>query len=442
MKKLILTPILALLFTGSSILTANNWPEEYLGLPGDNLNLYAVMDLFRESPTLESFERSLNDPDKIINNLDLNNDNYVDYIIVRDYLDRNVHNIVMSVAMTATEYQDVAVFTVQKFRDGSVQIQLIGDEALYGKNYIIEPVYDETPNPGYRGNTIKTKEVRVITTTYYHVAAWPVVTYIYHPTYVVWHSPWYWGGYPGYWVSWRPYYWHYYYGYHYGWHTHYYTYYRPWPHNRYSGYNGFYRRTLRNTSPQVVTGIRDGRYKTTYSKPDELSRGKNQYEKVSAAQNATNRNATKSNNSAVSNRANTEKTTNKINASASNNRNNTRNQALESAGKSNARNTDKSKASAHTVRSTSASGSSWETTSPSTSRNAATPSTSKSNNVTNRSSSTTKSATASSSLKATTKTTRQTAVSNKSNTGNRNTTVGQNRNTRSNTTGKSSSTRR
>ena len=31
-----------------------------LGLPGDNLDLYAVMDLFQKSKTIEDFEKSLN----------------------------------------------------------------------------------------------------------------------------------------------------------------------------------------------------------------------------------------------------------------------------------------------------------------------------------------------------------------------------------------------
>ncbi|MFO7721914.1 MAG: hypothetical protein R6V49_01705 [Bacteroidales bacterium] len=119
MKKLILTPVLALLFALGSAQTAQNYPEEYLGLPGDNLNLYAVMDLFREAETLEAFERSLNDPDKVINNLDLNNDKYVDYLFVHDYVDGNVHAIVLRVALNNKEYQDVAVFTVEKFSDGT-----------------------------------------------------------------------------------------------------------------------------------------------------------------------------------------------------------------------------------------------------------------------------------------------------------------------------------
>jgi hypothetical protein len=33
-------------------------------------------------------------------------------------------------------------------------VQIIGDEALYGRDYIVEPSYNrtETPNPGYTGN--------------------------------------------------------------------------------------------------------------------------------------------------------------------------------------------------------------------------------------------------------------------------------------------------
>lgn len=38
----------------------NNQPVA-LGLPGDNLNLYAVLEVFQKSPTLEGFEKSLND---------------------------------------------------------------------------------------------------------------------------------------------------------------------------------------------------------------------------------------------------------------------------------------------------------------------------------------------------------------------------------------------
>jgi len=277
MKKLIITSILALLITGWSALGAQDWPDEYLGLPGDNLNLYAVMKLFQESETLEGFERSLNDENSRINNLDLNGDNMVDYITISDYVDGNVHNIVLRVLLTQNESQDVAVFTVEQFRNGEVQIQLIGDEALYGRNYIIEPIYAETPNPGYMGTSVNRANVTVVTTSYYDIAAWPMIRYIYHPSYVVWHSSWYWGYYPSYWNPWRSYYWHFYYGYHYNWYSYYYMHYRHWNHFRYKRYNNFYCSRIRTYSPIVEVNINKGRYRSTYSRPEQRRDGEALY---------------------------------------------------------------------------------------------------------------------------------------------------------------------
>ena len=187
----------------SVVVTAQDYPDEYLGLPGDNLNLYAVMNLFQESETLEGFERSLNDNESMINNLDLNGDNLIDYITVSDYVEGNVHTIVLRAALNNNEQQDVAVFVVEKLRNGAVQIQLIGDEALYGPNYIVEPIYAETPNPGYTGNVYRSN-ANVVSTTYYDIAAWPLVRFIYYPGYVAWRSSWYWGYYPRYWRPWSP----------------------------------------------------------------------------------------------------------------------------------------------------------------------------------------------------------------------------------------------
>jgi hypothetical protein len=272
MKKLFLTPILALLLAGSSVMMAQN--PEYLGLPGDNLNLFAVMNLFQESETLEGFERGLNDPEKMINNLDLNGDNYVDYIMVHDYKDGDINTIVLRVALNAREMQDVAVFTVQRLRDGSALVQLIGDEALYGKNYIVEPNYAETPNPGYNPRRPRQKKnVTVVHTTYYEVAHWPIIVYMHQPTYVVWRSSWYWGYYPSYWHPRNPHYWHYYYGYHSHWNPHYYSYYRPYHHHRVNVYHTHYYTNIRTYSPTVIVNVNQGNYNQTYSRPERRRDG-------------------------------------------------------------------------------------------------------------------------------------------------------------------------
>ncbi len=274
MKKLITTSILALLIASGSAMGAQVRPEEYLGLPGDNLNLFAVMKLFQESETLEGFERSLNDVDSRINNLDLNGDNMVDYIMVSDFVDQNVHTIVLRTALNRYESQDVAVFTVQRLRNGEVMIQLVGDESLYGKNYIIEPRYAGTYNPGYRG---KRNKVALVTVTYRDIAGWPMVRFIYSPAYTVWSSSWYWGYYPVWWTAWNPWYWHYYYGYHYNLHTHYYSHYRHWDHYRFTGYNDHYYGRIRKYSPTVIVNINTGAYKKTYSRPEQRKEGERLY---------------------------------------------------------------------------------------------------------------------------------------------------------------------
>src|SRR5688572_26999375 len=96
---------------------------ESLGLPGDNLNLYAVMKIFQESATLEDFEKKLNEPDNRINNLDLDGDNRVDYISVHDDVENNVHSIALKVATNRHEMQNVAVFIVDN-SNGQPQLQV------------------------------------------------------------------------------------------------------------------------------------------------------------------------------------------------------------------------------------------------------------------------------------------------------------------------------
>ena len=177
-----------------------------LGLPGDNLNLYGVLNIFQNSPTLEEFESRLNSPDSKVNNLDLNGDGQIDYIHVIDNVNGSIHDIVLRVDINETETQDVAVIEVEKFANNQVHIQIIGDPALYGKDYIVEP-RQNTPNPGYRGNV-------EVNTTYYAPASWPIMGFMFAPAYVIWSSPYHWGYYPHYWHPWSPISCSVYYGYH------------------------------------------------------------------------------------------------------------------------------------------------------------------------------------------------------------------------------------
>ena len=143
----------------------------------DNLDLRAVATVFGDAKDLEDFERRLNDPKTQISNLDLNNDNYVDYLRVIETVEGNVHLVVVQAVLEKDVFQDVATIEVERDSNNRVQVQVVGDVYMYGTNYIYEPVYVHTP---------------VIYTTFW--------VSNYRPYY----SSWYWGYYPSYYYYWNP----------------------------------------------------------------------------------------------------------------------------------------------------------------------------------------------------------------------------------------------
>ena len=167
-----------------------------LNLPGDNLDLYAVLDVFQKSKTIEAFEKSLNDEKEGINNLDLNLDKKVDFIkVVTQKGEDSSYTFILQVDVTKTEKQDVAVILLNK-ENGRVSLQMVGDEELYGKDYVIEPKGNSsiTANPGYKGEDPVVVNVPATTVTVVQSA--PIVQYVYSPAYVPYVPPYYYGYYP------------------------------------------------------------------------------------------------------------------------------------------------------------------------------------------------------------------------------------------------------
>ncbi len=215
--------IFAALFISSisatSFAQAPQTPDS-LGLPGDNLNLYGVLYLFKESKTVEEFEQKLNTPDNKVNNLDLNHDGQTDYIRVIDYGKNGLHSLVLQDPITSTESQDLAVVEIEQQGNDNAHIQIVGDEDLYGKNYIIEPQDEQQVQQVPVDNGPPTQ-------VYVNVWAWPSIQFMYGPSYSYWNSPWYWGYYPQWWSPWRP--------------MHYHAYWRDM-----YGYRGYYHRAYEN----------------------------------------------------------------------------------------------------------------------------------------------------------------------------------------------------
>jgi hypothetical protein len=143
----------------------------------DNLDLKAVASIFGDASNLEDFERRLNDPKSQISNLDLNNDNQVDYLRVVESVEGRAHIVVIQAVLEKDVFQDVATVEIEKDSNNRVQIQVVGDVYMYGSNYIYEPIYVHTP---------------IIYTTFW----------VNH--YRPYCSSWYWGYYPSYYSHWSP----------------------------------------------------------------------------------------------------------------------------------------------------------------------------------------------------------------------------------------------
>jgi hypothetical protein len=188
------------------------------GLPGDDFSLQGALELFKNAKDLESFEKAINDPEKKVNNLDLNGDDQVDYVRVTDVAKCDVHAVVLRVPVNGKESQDVAVIELEKNGDKSVRALIRGDAVLYGDSVLLEPVSEMMKQEKSTGGPAMGEVYPVY--VWVNVWGWPCVNWMYGPSYVLWDSPWYWGYYPGWYRPWRPWGWHAWYGYsyhHHGW---------------------------------------------------------------------------------------------------------------------------------------------------------------------------------------------------------------------------------
>ncbi len=239
-----------------------------LGLAGDGLDLYAVLDVFQNSKTIEAFEKSLNDSKTKINNLDLDLDKKVDFIkVVTEKKEKNddSYMFILRVDVSKTESQDVAVILLDRDKDKKVNLQIVGDEELYGKDYVIEPKGNSsiTPNPAYKGPDPVTVTVEAQPTTVVVQQQAPIVQYVYSPAYVPYYPPYYYGYTPGWFmfsavVS---------FGFYAGYHNHYHGGYYG---GHYGGNNNIiinngdqinhYRNSERNTSNRVSDNQNRGNY--------------------------------------------------------------------------------------------------------------------------------------------------------------------------------------
>jgi hypothetical protein len=142
------------------------------------LDLMAVSEVFKDSPDLEAFERTINDPDNGINNLDLDGNGEVDFIRVVEEVVGDSHVIILQAALDVDEFQDVATIEVEQSGE-RYDLHIHGHEVIYGPDYYVVPGH-------------------------VHVHSWPIIAWIYRPLYRPYRSVFYYSHYPRWWRPFRP----------------------------------------------------------------------------------------------------------------------------------------------------------------------------------------------------------------------------------------------
>jgi hypothetical protein len=143
------------------------------------LDLKAVGELFKNSENLEAFEKALNDPEVGVNNLDLDENGEVDYIRVVEQVVDSTHLVILQVPLGENEFQDVATIEVENAGGDQYNMQVHGNEVIYGPHY-----YVATPD--------------------IYVYRWPIITLMYGPLYRPYLSVFRFGYYPPWWRVHHP----------------------------------------------------------------------------------------------------------------------------------------------------------------------------------------------------------------------------------------------
>jgi len=211
------TCLFAMLMTWS--ISAQQTGQDSTGLPGDNFSLQGALDLFKKAASPEEFEKALNTESNHVNNLDLDQDDKIDYVRVVDKSDDKAHALILQVPVTEKESQDIAVIELEKNGEESAMIQIVGDSAIYGEEVIVEPSADAKEESAQKGKgpnaNYEVDEPIVVV----NVWGWPSVRYVYAPVYHPWVSPYHYHYYPPYWHPWPPAAWHVWHPYHYHYHS-------------------------------------------------------------------------------------------------------------------------------------------------------------------------------------------------------------------------------
>jgi len=168
-----------------------------------DFDLEALPGLIEKANNFEELEEAINKEDNSINNLDLDNNGEVDYVLIQEEADGDTHIAFLRVAVAENEFQDIATIEMEKQSSTAATFQIVGDVDLYGEDYILEPeggtvdISESADNSGGKKGPS------------YYIPPPPAVRIticvgVFRPGYAVWVSPWGFGLHPVWFRPWRP----------------------------------------------------------------------------------------------------------------------------------------------------------------------------------------------------------------------------------------------
>jgi len=198
MKSLLSITLLSALFTTNLISQDSN-------LPGQDFDLEALSGIIETVSTFEELEKAINTESNEINNLDLNKDGEVDYITIDMEKDGDAYIAFFRVAVSDTEVKNIATIEMEKQSAATASFQIIGEESMYGKDYILEPeggVVDisegSSKSSGGKGGPSYSSNPPLPAV---HIT---ICTGVYRPGFRMWVSPYGFMVYPAWFRPWKP----------------------------------------------------------------------------------------------------------------------------------------------------------------------------------------------------------------------------------------------
>ena len=101
----------------------------------DGLDLQAVGAVLKKAKDAEEFEKLLNDPNEGVNNLDLDENDLVDFIKVTEYGNESVKGFSLTTETATDQEQEIATIEIKKTSNQEADVQIHGNRQIYGDTH-------------------------------------------------------------------------------------------------------------------------------------------------------------------------------------------------------------------------------------------------------------------------------------------------------------------